>query len=60
MTMKTTTTIVIYSDMDDLGDLGVIWKLFSEDLEIYLRIINAYDLTTLQMAVDALADWENM
>ena len=60
VTMTTTTTIMIYSDMDDLGDLGVICKLFSEDLEIYLRIINAYDLTTLQMAVDALADWENM
>ena len=37
---------------------GVYCKLFADDLKLYLRVVDSCDINKLQLALDALVDWE--
>jgi len=54
-------SFLIYAD--ELAKLlerrGVVVKLFADDVKVYLEICNASDATTLQNALDLIADWAN-
>ena len=43
-----------------LEQYGVKVKLFADDLKLYLRIVDAGDIDKLQLALNAVTDWENM
>ena len=36
------------------------WRRYADDLKLYLRIVDVCDIDKLQLALNALTDWENM